>query len=60
LRTYQVEITETLQRIVDVMADTAEEAVEDVTRWYKGEEIILDSEDFVDFAVEIFPEEKKM
>jgi hypothetical protein len=44
---YEVEITETLQRIVRVEAHTLDEAVEQVRECYKREGIILDSDDFV-------------
>jgi hypothetical protein len=49
---YEVEITETLQRIVEVEASTLDEAVSQVRERYKREEIILDSGDFVGVYIE--------
>ena len=44
---YEIEIVETLQRIVKVKADSYDEALDIVTKKYKNEEIILDENDFV-------------
>lgn len=41
---YSIEITETLQRTVDVEADSYYEALDIVREKYKNEEIILNSE----------------
>lgn len=51
---YQIQITESLQRITSVSAASENEAVELVRRYYRDEEIILGSEDFVtvDFTVQ--------
>ena len=51
---YQVEIAETLQKIVDVYAFTAEEAIAQVTQKYREGDIVLDSSDFVDVSVSIW------
>ena len=51
---FQVEITETLQRIVDVMAYTAEDAITQVTEKYRAEEIVLDTSDFIDYNIGIW------
>lgn len=45
---YQIQITESLQRVATVSADSEIEAVELVRRLYKEEKIVLDSEDFTD------------
>ena len=50
---YQVEITETLQRIVTVDADDESSAVTAVKRLYRVEEIVLDSSDYIDTEFEI-------
>lgn len=49
--TYRVEITETLQRIVEVEADTIEEAVSKVEDDYASCDIILDSLDMKNFEI---------
>ena len=51
---FQVEVTETLQRIVEVMAYTEEDAIIQVTQKYREEEIVLDSNDFIDFNIGIW------
>ena len=51
---YQVEVTETLQRIVEVIAYTAEDAIIQVTQKYREEEIVLDSSDFIDVNIGIW------
>lgn len=48
MNTYEVEIQETLARIVTVEAVSADEAVHKVTAAYKAGEIVLDSEDYID------------
>ena len=50
---YQVEITETSQRIVTVDADDESSAVTAVKRLYRVEEIVLDSSDYIDTEFEI-------
>ena len=43
----KTEITETLQRTIEVEAENEEEALRKVKEMYKNEEIVLDSSDFV-------------
>ena len=45
---YKIEITETLQKTVEVEADSKENALRQVMNMYKKEEIILDDNDIVD------------
>ena len=45
---YQIQITESLQRVATVSADSEIEAIELVRLFYKEEKIVLDSEDFTD------------
>ena len=49
---YEIEVTETLQRIVVVGARSVEEATAQVTEKYREGEIVLDSSDFVDVKIE--------
>ena len=51
---FQVEVTETLQRIFEVDARSAEEAIAQITQKYREEEIVLDSNDFIDFNIGIW------
>ena len=44
---FKTEITETLQRTIEVEADNEGNALQKVKEMYKNEEIVLDSSDFV-------------
>ncbi|MDO9213053.1 MAG: DpnD/PcfM family protein [Methylococcales bacterium] len=48
LKKYQIEITETLQRIVEIEAASLDDAISEIQKQYKDEEIILDSSDYVE------------
>jgi len=48
MKTYKLEITETLQRIIEVEASTEKEALDKIRKLYKEEKIILDSSNYVD------------
>lgn len=43
---YNVEIVETLRKVVEVSANSKEEAIEKVQNMYFAGEIVLDSDDF--------------
>ena len=53
MKTYAVEITESLQRTVYIDAKSAEEACQEVEERYHNEEIILDSSDYQDTKIEV-------
>ena len=44
---FKTEITETLQRTIEVEAENERDALQKVKEMYKNEEIVLDSSDFV-------------
>lgn len=44
---FQIEISETLSRIVSVDANDIDEAIQKVREQYRQSDIVLDSEDFV-------------
>ena len=48
MKTYYISVTETLNKIVEVQAESSEEALRKVEDAYYNGEIVLDSEDFVD------------
>lgn len=50
---YYVSITETLNKIVSVEANSVEEAENKVTEKYLADEIRLTSRDYVDFEIEV-------
>ena len=53
MKTYKVQITETLQRTVEVEATDEDAAVDAVNNQYRDEEIILDSDDANDVEIEV-------
>ena len=57
MKEYQVEVVETLIRIVTVEATSEEEAIEQVMHDYNNAELVLDSDDFFDVEFEIFNED---
>jgi hypothetical protein len=48
MKTYKIEVKETLSRIIEINANSIDEALENVQKIYKNEEIILDNDDFVE------------
>lgn len=50
---YYVSITETLNKIVSVEANSVEEAENKVTEKYHADEITLTSKDYIDGMVEV-------
>ena len=58
MKTYQVEIKETLCMTVEIEAKNVQQAEEKVRQAYRNEEYILDSEHFAD--VEFNTKEKEM
>ena len=50
---YQVEITETLQKTVEVEAESERDAISKVEDQYYNSEIELDASDFIDTVFEI-------
>lgn len=51
---YQIEITETLQRVIKIKADSADDAVEKARALYKNERIVLDYSDYTDTEFSLF------
>ena len=45
---YMIEINENLSRFIDIEADDEESALKIARKKYKNEEIVLDSDDYVD------------
>lgn len=57
METFKIEVQEFLSRIIEVEAETKEEAISKVCESYRNEEIVLDSDDYVSTEIEIFPKE---
>ena len=53
---YSVEITETLQRTIEIEAENATQAYQAVNALYRNEDIVLDSNDFIDFEIDVVKE----
>lgn len=56
---FTVEVTETLQRQVEVEADSEQEALQKVKDLYRDEEIVLTWEDFVENDFQVIKKEGK-
>lgn len=48
IKEFQIEVTETLSRVIKVKAATVASALEHVQTLYKQEQIILSSDDFME------------
>ncbi len=48
MKTYKIEIKETLSKIIEVGASSEDEALTKIKNSYRNEDIILDENDFVD------------
>ena len=53
MKSYEVEITETLRRIVVVEARDYDEAISKVREAWRRSEIVLDADDFLEAVFEI-------
>lgn len=50
---FTIEITETLQRIIEIEAESKEEAYDICKIKYRNEEIVLDAGDYIDTKISI-------
>lgn len=48
METYKIEVKETLSRIIEIKATSEDEAFSKIRDLYRNEEIVLDSDDYVD------------
>ncbi|MDD2191463.1 MAG: DpnD/PcfM family protein [Bacteroidales bacterium] len=53
MKTYRIEVTETLKRVIDIEAESTEEALSLVRKQYKSEDIVLDANDFVSYSIDL-------
>lgn len=51
---YLIEITETLQKVLEIEADTEKEAILMVKKMYKNEDIILYPKDYIDVKIDTY------
>jgi len=54
MKTFEIEIKETLSKIIGIQANSIEEAIKKATLLYNNEEIILSSDDYLDTEIESF------
>jgi len=48
MKTFKIEIIETLSKIIEIKSNSEDDAFEKVKEMYHDEEIILDNSDYVD------------
>lgn len=53
LRTYQVEVTEVLQRTLYIEAETEEAAIAEAKYQYKDEDVVLDYSDLIETSFQV-------
>ena len=59
MKKYKIEITETLQRQIEVMASSKEEAIDLITEQYQNEDIVLTANDHVNTTIEVLNNHRK-
>lgn len=47
METFKIEVKETLSRIIEIEANSDDEAFSKIKELYKKEEIVLDAEDYI-------------
>jgi len=55
-KTYKIEITETLQRQIEIEANSPVDASIKAQEQWNEDQIVLDSEDFVDVEIKVIKE----
>ncbi len=51
MKTFEIEIKETLSKIIEIEANSIDAAIEKATSLYNNEEIILSSDDYFDTEI---------
>ena len=54
MKKYDVEITETLSRVLEIEAENENDAISKVKEMYRKEKIVLDYNDYIDTEIDIF------
>lgn len=57
MKTFKIEVQEFLSRIVEVEANSKDEAVSLVRKLYQNQEIVLDDSDFIHNEIDVILEE---
>ena len=48
METFKIEVKETLSRVIEIEANSVDEAFSKIQDLYKNEEIVLDADDYVE------------
>lgn len=59
MKKYKIEITETLQKQIEVMASSKEEALDLIKQQYQNEDIVLTADDHVNTSIEVLSYHRK-
>ncbi len=59
MKTFKIEIIETLSRTVKVQADSIEDAITKTHKLYRNEKIVLDENDYIDTSIELYDDNIK-
>ncbi len=51
MKKYRIEVTEVLSRLVEIEAESEEDAIETVRRMYQNCDIVLDASDYVETRI---------
>lgn len=54
MKKYKIEITETLQKVIEIEADNEETAILIAKMKYRNQEVILDENDFIEVGFKPF------
>lgn len=57
METFKIEVQEFLSRIIEVEANSKDEAIAKVCELYSLEEIVLDSDDYVTSEIKVYDNE---
>ena len=59
MKKYKIEITETLQKQIEVMASSKEEALDLIKQQYQNEDIVLTADDHVNTSIDVLSYHRK-
>lgn len=59
MKKFKVEITETLQKTITIIAENEEAAIEEAKSLYHDEEIVLDDSNYIDTEYNIIENEEE-
>ncbi len=59
MKTFKIEIIETLARTIKVQADSIEDAILKTHKLYRNEKIVLDENDYIDTSIELYDDNVK-